>query len=149
MMEKFDFLIGNWDLEYRVPLSRFSPAATGAGAGSFKRALGGRYVCFDYSMSLSTGETAEAHGIFAWDEKVKVYRYWWFESSGSFLTATCGFADDQTLLLNWHDTLLTQTFTRIDPRRVVLRMQHPNARGEQETVLEVLFTKAQPAGRPE
>jgi|GEM_PF-6411193 len=28
-MEKFDFLLGNWNLEYRVPKSAFSEAATG------------------------------------------------------------------------------------------------------------------------
>ena len=28
MMEKFDFLIGDWNLEYRVPKSAFSEAAT-------------------------------------------------------------------------------------------------------------------------
>jgi len=29
MMEKFDFLLGNWNLEYRVPKSAFSEATTG------------------------------------------------------------------------------------------------------------------------
>gem|GEM_PF-3922554 len=28
-MEKFDFLLGNWNLEYRVPKSTFSEATTG------------------------------------------------------------------------------------------------------------------------
>ncbi len=29
MMEKFDFLLGNWNLEYIIPKSAFSEAATG------------------------------------------------------------------------------------------------------------------------
>jgi hypothetical protein len=141
MMEKFDFLLGQWNLEYRVPESQFSRAATGTGIGTFRKALDGRYVFFDYAASLSTGKKAAAHGIFGWDEKAKVYRYWWFESSGNFLTATCNFVDDGILFLNWHDTLLIQTFTKVDPDKVVLTMKHPNSRGEHETVLEVIFTK--------
>lgn len=42
MMEKFDFLIGSWNLEYKVPKSVFSEAATGTGTGTFKRALNDR-----------------------------------------------------------------------------------------------------------
>jgi hypothetical protein len=86
-MKKFDFLIGEWVLEYRVPTSAFSEAATGTGIGTFRRALNDKFVYLDYSCYLSTGE-GEAHGIFAWDAKMEVYRYWWFESSGSVLTAT-------------------------------------------------------------
>jgi hypothetical protein len=144
MMAKFEFLFGQWKLEYRVPASRFGPAATGTGIGTFKRALGGKYVFFDYSVSMSTGERGEAHGIFGWDEKAKVYRYWWFEESGNFLTATCNFIRDGLLFLNWHDSLLTQTFTKVDSHQVVLRMKHPNSRGDEETVLEVIFTDRKP-----
>jgi hypothetical protein len=46
-MEKFDFLLGNWNREYRVPKSAFSEADTGSGTGTFKRALDDRYVYFD------------------------------------------------------------------------------------------------------
>lgn len=77
MMEKFDFLLGDWNLEYRVPKSAFSEAATGSGTGTFKRALDNKYVYFDYSASVG-GQKAQAHAIFAWDEKSKIYRYWWF-----------------------------------------------------------------------
>lgn len=139
-MEKFDFLLGSWNLEYRVPKSAFSEAVTGTGSGTFKRALDDKYVCFDYSSSIK-GQEGQAHAIFAWDEKVKVYRYWWFESSGSFLTATCNFVNAETLFLNWHDTLLIQTFTREGPNKVVLRMEHPNVRGEYELILEVILTR--------
>jgi len=49
--------------------------------------LNQRFVSFDYRAKLSGGQAA-AHGIFAWDEKNKIYRYWWFEDSGSFMEAT-------------------------------------------------------------
>ena len=139
-MERFDFLLGNWNLEYRVPKSQFSEAATGSGTGTFKRALDDKYVYFDYSASLTTGVGA-AHGIFAWDEKAKVYRYWWFESSGNFLEATCNFVNDETLFLNWHITVIMQTFTKIDTDKVILRMEHPVAQGKYELILEVIFTR--------
>jgi len=140
MMEKFDFLLGNWNLEYRVPKSAFSEAATGTGTGTFKRALDDKYVYFDYSASIS-GQKGQAHAIFAWDEKAKVYRYWWFESSGNFLTATCNFLNNETLFLNWHDTLLIQTFTKIGPDKVILRMENPTSEGKYELILEVIFTR--------
>lgn len=140
VMQKLDFLLGDWNLEYRVPKSAFSEAATGAGTGTFKRALDDRYVCFDYSTSLTTGQTG-AHGIFGWDEKAKIYRYWWFESSGNFSTATCNFVNDETLFLSWHDTLLIQTFTKEGPNKVILRMEHPDSEGKYELVLEVIFTR--------
>lgn len=140
MMERFAFLLGNWNLEYRVPKSAFSKADTGSGSGTFKRVLNDNYVCFDYSCSLTTGE-GEAHAIFAWDEKTKIYRFWWFESSGNFQTATCNFLKDETLYLNWHDTLLKQTFKKINQNKVVLRMEHPNSEKEYELILEVIFTR--------
>lgn len=139
-MEKFDFLLGDWNLEYRVPKSKLSEAATGSGTGTFKRALDNKYVYFDYSASVG-GQEAQVHAIFAWDEKTKVYRYWWFESSGNFLTATCNFVNDEILFLNWHDTLLKQTFKKINQNKVVLRMEHPNSEGEHELILEVIFTR--------
>ncbi len=139
-MEKFGFLVGNWNLEYKVPRSAFSEAATGSGTGTFKRALNDKYVYFDYSCSLTTGE-GKAHGIFAWDEKASIYRYWWFESSGRFMKATCHFLNDKTLFLNWHDSLLKQTFEKVNRKKVILRMEHPNSEGNYELVLEVIFTR--------
>lgn len=140
MMEKFDFLLGDWNLESRVPKSMFSEADTGSGTGTFKRALDDKYVYFDYAASYTTGQ-GQAHGIFAWDEKAKVFRYWWFENSGTFMTATCNFINDETLFMNWHDTIIVQTFTKINTDKVILRMEHPNSEGEYELILEVIFTR--------
>jgi hypothetical protein len=136
-MIKFGFLLGNWNLEYYIPKSAFSEARTDSGTGTFKRVLDDRYVIFEYSTE--TGGAAQ--GIFAWDEKNKVYRYWWFENSGAFQTATCNFVSDEILFMNWHDTLLMQTFAKQGEDKVVLRMEHPNAQGKHELVLEVIFTR--------
>ncbi len=145
VMDKFDFLLGTWNLEYRVPKSAFSEAATGAGTGTFKRALNEKYVYFDYTASLTTGDKAAkeggAHGIFAWDEKANAYRYWWFECSGTFMEATCDFVNNDTLFLNWHDTLITQTFTKVSANKVILRMENPLAKEKFELILEVILTK--------
>jgi hypothetical protein len=137
VMNKFDFLLGNWNLEYRIPKSIFSAAGSDSGIGSFKKALNEKYVIFDYW----TKSGSEAKGIFAWDDKVEVYRYWWFESSGNFLTATCNFINDDIIAMNWHDTVLVQTFEKDGPDRVVLKMQYPSAQGGHELVLEVIFTR--------
>ena len=137
-MGKFNFLLGNWDMEYKVPESSFSKKATGT--GTFKRTLDDKYVYFDYSYRLTTVES-RAHAIFAWDKKAKIYRYWWFESSGNFLTATCNFVNDEILCLNLHDTLLIQTFKKEGTNRVVLRMEHPSSEGKYELILEVISTK--------
>ena len=145
VMDKFDFLLGTWNLEYKVPKSAFSERTTGTGIGTFKRALDNRYVYFDYKASLTAGKKAQkeggAHGIFAWDEKANVYRYWWFESSGNFMEATCNFVNDETLFLNWHDTLITQTFAKVSANEVVLRMEHPVAKDKLELILEVIFKR--------
>ncbi len=140
MMKKFDFLLGNWDMEYKIPKSAFSQAATGTGAGSFKMGLDNKYVYFDYS-TLIGGKKGEAHAIFAWEKKSKVYRFWWFESSGNFSNATCNFVNKEILFLNWHDSLLIQTFKKISPDKVILEMENPNSEGKYESVLEVIFTR--------
>lgn len=139
-MEKFDFLLGDWQLAYHVPKSALSQAATGQGSGTFKRALDDRYVMFDYRAKLS-GDEGSAHGIFGWDAHVKVYRYWWFESSGAFMTATCSFIDNDTLFLNWHNSVLKQTFKKVGPDKIILRMEHPVSEDKYELVLEVTFTR--------
>jgi hypothetical protein len=139
-MKKFEFLLGDWNLEYRVPKSTLSEAATGTGTGTFKRALKDKYVFFDYSCSLTIGQ-GQAHGIFAWDDKAKVYRYWWFEDSGSFQQAICHFIDDETLFFDWQDTPLTQTFTKAGSDKVILRMNQSLGEDKSELVLEVIFTR--------
>jgi hypothetical protein len=139
-MEKFKFLLGNWNLKYRIPKSTLSKAASGTGTGTFKRALKDKYVFFDYSCSLTTGK-GQAHAIFAWDDKSKAYRYWWFEDSGIFQQATCNFIDDNTLFMKWLDTPLTQTFTKAGPNKVILRMEQSLGEGKSELVMEVIMTR--------
>ena len=139
-MEKFDFLLGDWNMEYNIPLSTFSKATTGSGHGTFKRALDDKYVFFDYS-TLIDDKTGSAHGVFVLDEKSKIYRFWWFESSGNFSTASCNFINDNTLSMNWHDSLLIQTFRKINSNKMILRMENPNSNEEYELILEVIFTK--------
>ena len=143
MMDKFDFLLGTWNLEYRIPKSSFSEADTGSGHGTFKRALDDKYVQFDYECTLSSApqQKGKAHGIFAWDEKEQAYRFWWFENSGAFRQATCVFLNNDTLFMNWHDTPLIQTFTKTGPDKVTLRMEQPIAKDKFELILEVILTK--------
>jgi hypothetical protein len=139
-IERLGFFIGEWSLEYKVPKSRFSEAATGTGTGTFSWALNDKYVYFDYSCSLTTGD-GKAHGIFAWDQKAKLYKYWWFEDSGNFSEAAGDFVDNETLFLKWHDTLLIQTFKRVDIDRIILKMEDKAPRGKYKLILEVAFTR--------
>jgi hypothetical protein len=136
-LDTFEFLFGEWNLEYRIPKSIFSDPGKDTGVGLFKKILKDNYALFEYS----TESGGEAKGIFAWDDKIKMYRYWWFENSGNFSTAACNFINDTTLAMNWHDTLLVQTFVKETPNRVVLKMQHPAHKGGYELILEVVFTK--------
>ncbi len=140
-MEKFEFLIGDWNLEYKIPKSSFSEEATGKGNGSFNRVLNNKYVVFNYKASFSTGDKTEAHSIFVRDEKLKFYRFWWFEDSGSFAEATCNFINADTLFLNWHNSVLVQTFKKMNENSVELVMKNPNKNGEFETILEVILTR--------
>jgi hypothetical protein len=140
VMEKFEFLLGDWDMEYRIPKSSMSEADTGTGSGIFRRFLDDKYVTFDYSCSLSTGQ-GQAHAIFVWDQKAKLYRFWWFENSGNFAQATCNFLGDKALFLNWHDSLLVQNFRAVEPDKIILRMEQPTLKGEYELVMEVIFTR--------
>jgi len=136
-MNKFEFLLGDWNLDYRIPKSSFSEAGTDTGTGSFKKILDDRYAQFDYT----TQSGGKAKDIFAWDSKVQVYRYWWFENSGNFLSATCSFIDKDILVMNWHDSVLVQTFVKDGPDKVVLNMQYPSIKGGHDSVLEVIFTR--------
>jgi len=136
-LDKFNFLLGNWNLEYRIPESVFSEAGTDKGIGTFKKILDEKYVQFEYS----TESGGAAKGIFAWDEKIKMFRYWWFENSGNFQEATCNFFNDGTLAMNWHETLLVQTFTKEAEDLVVLKMQYPSEKDCYDLVLEVVLRK--------
>lgn len=146
-MDRFDFLMGDWDLEYRVPKSSLEETDSGSGEAQIQRTLGGRYVQFDYRASLKRTGTGSARGIFAWDRAAKIYRYWWFEESGNFLTAACDFVAEGVLRLNWHDTILVQTFAEQGPDRVVLRMERPVASGGHELIMEVLMTRRKGGGQ--
>ena len=139
-MEKFEFLLGDWDMEYRIPKTSMSEADTGTGSGIFKRFLDDKYVTFDYSCSFASGQ-GQAHAIFVWDDKAKLYRYWWFENSGNFDQATCNFLSDKALFLNWHGSLLVQSFRAVDPNKIILRMEQPTLEGGYELVMEVTFTR--------
>ena len=139
-MDKFNFLIGSWSLKYTVPKSTFSDKATGNGKGIFKKAFNNKYVYFDYKAKLTTGST-KAHAIFAKDIAQNVYKFWWFEDSGNFSTATCNFIDENTLFLNWHDTLLIQTFEKINEDNIILKMSHPISQQMFEPILIVEFSK--------
>ena len=139
-MEKFEFLLGDWNLEYHIPKSSMSEADTGTGSGTLKRFLNDKYVTFDYSCSLTTGP-GQAHAIFVWDDKAKLYRFWWFESSGNFDQATCNFVGDKALFLNWHSSLFVQSFRAVDPDKVILKMEYPTPEGGYELVMEVTFTR--------
>jgi L-rhamnose mutarotase len=139
-MDKFNFLLGAWKLEYQVPKSLFSEYDSGDGEGEFKRILNNKYVTFDYYAKLSKGEGA-AHAIFFWDKRSNIYRYWWFEDSGEFMEATCNFLNETTLCLNWHNSLLVQTFQLIENGKMILQMRYPSNQNDYEVVLEVVFTK--------
>ena len=139
-INKFNFLLDRWNLEYRVPKSQFGEEDYGSGEGDFKRILNDRYVTFDYHAKLTSGE-GSAHALFAWDEKSKIYRYWWFEDSGAFMEATCNFLDENTLCLNWHNSLFVQTFSKEENGKIILQMRYPSNKKDYELVLEVIFTK--------
>ncbi len=139
-MDKFDFLIGKWKLNYNIPKSFMSDEDIGEGTGEFKRILNNKYVSFDYSAKLSKGK-GSAHAIFAWDDKSKLYKLWWFEDSGNYSLATCDFINDDTLCLNWNDSLLIQTFKKENTNKVILRMKYPADENKYDLVLEVTFSK--------
>ncbi len=138
-LDKFGFLLGDWNLESMIPKSKFSESGTDTGVGSFKKILNDKYVLFEYSAKSG----GAAKGIFAWDDNLKMFRYWWFENSGNFSQATCSFINKETLAMNWHDSLLVQTFVKETSNRVVLKMQHPDNHGGYELVLEVILTRRQ------
>jgi hypothetical protein len=139
-MDRFEFLIGEWNLVYNIPKSTFGEASKGTGKGKFKRALDDKYVYFDYESYINDQE-GQAHAIFAWDDKSKIYRFWWFESSGNFSQATCDFINNDNLFLSWHDSILIQTFSKINSNNVILRMERPISNGKYELILEVIFKR--------
>jgi hypothetical protein len=57
------------------------------------------------------------------------------------MKATCNFVSDDILFLLWHDSLLTQTFKKVDQNTVILHMENPDSEGNYELVLEVVLTR--------
>jgi len=141
-MEKFNFLFGTWKLKYEVPKSQFSDHDSGEGRGEFKFILNDRYVTFDYQFELSLEKTG-AHAVFAWDKNRKNYKFWWFEDSGEYSQATCNFINETTLCLNWHNSLMVQTFQQTENGNIKLEMRYPKNKDEYQIVLKVLFTKTE------
>ncbi|MBA4319260.1 MAG: hypothetical protein C0412_12740 [Flavobacterium sp.] len=141
-MDKFRFLLGTWEMDYYVPKSSFGDGDSGKGEGTFKRILNNRYVTFNYYAKYSSSE-GSAHAIFAWDEKSKIYRFWWFENSGAFSEASCNFISENILYLNWHNSLLVQSFQLLENGKIILQMKSPLDNNNYELVLEVVFTKKQ------
>jgi hypothetical protein len=139
-LDKFNFLVGHWRLIYEIPESIFSEQDKGEGTGEFKKVLNDNYVKFIYKARLRSSETS-AEGIFAWDDKSKLYRYWWFEDSGNFSSATCNFINDETLCLNWHDGLMVQSFKKESENEVILRMMYPSDGIQYNLVLKVTLIK--------
>ncbi|MEJ2616152.1 MAG: DUF1579 family protein [Ignavibacteriaceae bacterium] len=139
-LDKLNFLIGRWQLKYEIPKSIFSEQDKGEGTGEFKKVLNDNYVTFNYNAKLKSSETS-AEGIFAWDDKSKLYRYWWFEDSGNFSSATCNFINDETLCLNWHDGLMVQSFKKESDDTVILRMMYPSGENQYNTVLKVTLIR--------
>ncbi len=137
-MEKFNFLLGEWNLQYIIPKSSFSDEDKGQGEGIFQRKLNDSYVFFDYEAKFSK-MSAQAHGVFVKDSKSGIYRYWWFEDSGNYMTATCDFIDKDTLFLNWHNSLLIQTFERIHINHIVLKMSYPDNKQHYTPIMVVDF----------
>ena len=136
-LEKINFLLGDWNLEYKIPESIFSKPGTESGTGSFKKILNENYIMFDYS----TESGGAAKGIFAWDDKIKMIRYWWFENSGSFSSAICNLINENTLAMNWHDNLFVQTFKRKTPNKIVLNMKYPTEDGKFITIMKAILTR--------
>ncbi|MDX1700365.1 MAG: hypothetical protein R3250_07085 [Melioribacteraceae bacterium] len=139
-MDKFNFLLGRWKMESNIPKSKFSDAYSGNGTGEFKRILNNKYVTFDYSFDYSKGK-GSAHALFVWDNKSNIYRYWWFENSGEHNEATCDFIDENTLCLNWHNSLFVQSFKKINSNNILLEMRYPADKNDYVTVLTVIFRK--------
>ena len=85
MMKPFNFLIGDWELEYKIPKSKYSEAMTGSGKGTCSRKLDDKYVFFDYKARVGDSPEGQAHAVFAWDAKIDLYRFWWCSKAPAVL----------------------------------------------------------------
>jgi len=137
-MRALSFMIGEWALDYTMT-QHGQTTKTIRGIGSLRYLFNATYITFDYrALQKDTGEMiAEAHAIFAWDKKLGQYRYYWFESSGSFHQATGKLQDAHTLALEWHDIHCTQIFRRMSADAMYLEMRCPEA----DLLLRVDFSR--------
>jgi hypothetical protein len=119
------FLIGEWELDYTVT-QHGRTTKTIRGTGSMRYLFDETYLTFDYrAQHTDTGESGQAHAIFAWDAKIQQYRFYWFESSGVFLQATGVLRDEHTLALEWQGVDCTQIFQRVGADAMYLEMRCP------------------------
>ena len=144
-MRALSFMIGEWALDYTVTQHGQTTKPL-RGIGSLRYLFNATYLTFDYqALEKTTGKMiAEAHAIFAWDKKLGQYRYYWFESSGTFLQATGILRDADTFALEWQDINCTQIFRRLSADAMYLEMQCP----EQDLLLRVDFSRLPGAPEP-
>jgi hypothetical protein len=137
-MRALSFMLGDWELDYTVTQHGRTTKPI-RGTGSLRYLFDATYLTFDYRMlDKETGETlGGAHGLFAWDAKAQQYRYYWFESSGTFLEATGVLANDDTLALEWQGVNCTQIFRRLSADAMYLEMRCP----DQDLLLRVDFSR--------
>lgn len=137
-MQALSFMIGEWVLDYTVTQYGHT-TQTIRGTGSLRFLFNATYLTFDYQMieKASAAMIAEAHAIFAWDMKAGLYRYYWFESSGSFHQATGALQDAHTLAFEWQGIKCTQIFRSVRADAMYLEMRCP----EQDLLLRVDFTR--------
>ena len=57
------------------------------------------------------------------------------------MKATCDFINENTLCLNWHNSLLVQTFRKTEDGKIILQMKNPSIKNGYELILKVIFTK--------
>ena len=140
-MRALSFMVGEWELDYTVT-QHGCTTSTICGSGSLRYLFDATYLTFDYQMrQKDTGEMiGEAHGVFAWDPKAGQYRYYWFESSGTFLQATGVLRDDRTLALEWQDVNCTQIFRQVSADAIYLEMHCPDT----DLLLRVDFSRRRP-----
>jgi len=132
------FMVGEWELDYTVT-RHGSTTRTICGTGSIRHLFDATYLIFDYVMQQkeTREKIAEAHAIFTWDKKAGQYRYYWFESSGTFLQANGSLSDDHTLALEWQGVNCKQIFRRVDANAMYLEMHCP----DEDFTLRVDFTR--------
>ena len=138
------FMLGEWDLDYTVT-QHGSTTSTICGTGSIRRLFDATYITFDYQMrqKQTREKIGEAHAIIAWDKKARQYRFFWFESSGTFLQANGSLSDDHTLALEWQNVNCRQAFRRIDDDAIFLEMQCP----DEDLILRVDFARLSDAAQ--